>query len=205
MILKIFFLGSIITFPVLVFSLFLSFFLSNFNIDPFISKLIMVVFVASITEELAKYLIVKKSILKNPECDEPIDVMIYAITVALGFAAFENLLFLFPLEFPFCYKEIATGSFFRFLTGTFLHALTSGLMGYFLAVSILKNKKKKLFISTGIFLAILLHALYNLSIIMSELKSYTLIVAPTILIILFIIVFICFRKLRKLPSVCRPE
>ncbi len=194
-----------ITIPVLVISILLNFLLIKFNLDPFLIKLIMIVFVAAITEEIAKYLIIKKSILKNPECDEPIDIMIYAVTAALGFAAFENLLFLFPLEIPFCYKTMATGSFFRFLTGTFLHALTSGLMGYFLAISILKNKRKKILVFLGVFLAILLHAFYNLSIIMSEIKSSFLIIAPVILIILFIAVFLFFKKLRKLPSVCRPD
>ncbi len=202
MILKVFFYGMILTIPVILISVLINYYLSYLAISRFLTTIIMVVFVASITEEIAKYLVVKKTVLQNSECDEPVDIMIYAITAALGFAALENILFLFPLEIPFCYKEMATGSFFRFISGTFLHALTSAIMGYFLAISILNIKKRKLFISAGIFLAIVLHALYNFSIIMSETDNQALIIAPVILISLFILVFFCFKKLRKIKSIC---
>ncbi len=202
MILKVFFYGMMFTIPVILISLLFNFFLSQTNISEFAMKIIMIVFIASFTEETAKYMAVKKSALYSSECDEPVDVMIYAITAALGFAALENILFLFPLEIPFSYSVMASESFFRFISGTFLHALASALMGYFLAVSILNTKKRKFFVFVGLSLAIVLHALYNFSIMMSETKEHLLIIAPVILISLFITVFFCFKKLRKIKSVC---
>ncbi len=202
MIVKIFFYGMVATIPVILISLLIYFFLAQTNISEFAMKIIMVVLITSFTEETAKYLIVKKSVLKSPECDEPIDIMIYAITAALGFAALENIFFLFPLGEAFYYKEMILGSFFRFMSGTFLHALTSGIMGYFLAISILR-KKRRFFSLLGLFLAIALHAFYNFFVIISSLHEFFLILVPATLIILFIIVFLCFRKLKKTPSICK--
>ena len=51
-------------------------------------------------EEVAKYLIIKIRILRDPEFDEPIDAMIYMIIAGLGFAALENILVLFVLKQP---------------------------------------------------------------------------------------------------------
>ena len=50
----------------------------------------------SALEEIAKFAIVALIALKTPFANEPIDYPIYFITTALGFAALENTLFLFP-------------------------------------------------------------------------------------------------------------
>src|SRR3989344_5675538 len=46
------------------------------------------------TEELAKYMLAAVLVLWRREVNESIDFVIYMITVALGFAAIENMLFL---------------------------------------------------------------------------------------------------------------
>jgi len=43
-------------------------------------------------EEFLKYIVVKYKVLKSSELDEPLDVMLYMIISALGFAALENFL-----------------------------------------------------------------------------------------------------------------
>lgn len=202
-ILKVFFLGMAISIPVIIFSIPISFWVLNSSLSDFIKNLILIVIMAAIIEEAAKYFVIRQSVLKSPECDEPVDIMIYAITVALGFAAMENILFLFPFEIPFCYKGLIAGSFFRFISGTFLHALVAGIMGYFIALSVLRSKRKNLLVLVGITIAMLLHAVYNFSIIISERHELFLIAAPTLLIVLLIIVFLCFKKLKKTPSVCK--
>src|SRR3989344_2177945 len=45
-------------------------------------------------EELFKYIAAKRSALRKNIFGEPIDAVIYMVTAALGFAAFENILFL---------------------------------------------------------------------------------------------------------------
>ncbi len=203
MILKVFFWGMLISIPVILVSIPINLLLVQTNLSDFAVSLIMVVAVAAVIEETAKYLVVKQTVLKSPECDEPMDLMIYAITAALGFAALENLFFLFPAEFPFSQKMMMVESYLRFISGTFLHALVSGIMGYFIALSIRYSQKRFQLVFTGVSVAILLHAAYNFSIMYSEVQTYVALIAPILLITLFIIVFFCFNKLKKMKSVCK--
>ena len=50
-------------------------------------------------EEIVKFIAVAIIALRSKNMDEPIDAMIYCITIALGFAALENTLFILsPLD-----------------------------------------------------------------------------------------------------------
>src|SRR3989344_339614 len=60
----------------------------------------------ALIEEYVKYLPLRYLVLarckKHAVCDfdEPVDAMVYMMTSAMGFAAFENMLFVFPILFP---------------------------------------------------------------------------------------------------------
>jgi len=207
MILKIFFLGALITAPALLVTYLVYSGLLKIGLSEFALNMIMVVIVAAVTEELAKFFVVKKSVLKSPECDEPVDIMIYAITAALGFAAVENAFFLVPEGFPLpraAMDVMIIDSYLRLVSATFLHALIAGIMGYFIALSVLYAQKRTRLLLTGIFLAIFLHGFYNFIIMYSlEIKKEAVIAAPILLIILFIAVCLCFKKLKKTASICK--
>ncbi len=118
-------------------------------------------------EECAKLLAVAIFIFWRVEYDEPADAMIYMITAALGFAAFENALY---LQKPFAYEifQGLTVINLRFIGATLLHALSSGFLGYFIAKAFLQGKiRKEIAILIGLILATLLHALFNLSILVT--------------------------------------
>lgn len=138
-----------------------------------------------IIEEYAKYVVVKRTVLPSKDFDEPVDAMIYLIIAALGFAALENILYLtspYLVNFVttissyFTYlpaRPIETTSLeaaltittFRFFGATLLHALASGIIGYFLAFSILNRRAHRPYIASGLAISALLHALYNFFII----------------------------------------
>ncbi len=209
MVLKVFFLGMLSTLPIIILGVSLAHLMVLFGLPWPLIIFINAVFVAAITEEIIKYLVVHFSVLKSSECDEPIDLMIYVITAALGFATLENIIFLFPGQdilwggTPFLHiQQLFIGSVIRFISGTFLHALASGIMGYFLARSIQSPLKRKKILWTGLGTAILLHSLYNFSIIMSENHQLFFWMVPIILITLFIALFICFSKVKKMASLC---
>lgn len=118
----------------------------------------------SIIEEVLKFLAVYWFISRRDEFDEPLDAMIYMITVALGFAAVENIASIgqgnglglglsgiAPLEI------LA----FRFFGATVLHSVASGIMGYHWALALDRGSKVGLFITIGLAVAILLHAVFN--------------------------------------------
>ena len=113
-------------------------------------------------EEILKYAVALIVIFWNREVDEPIDMVIYMIVIALGFAALENALFIFnPLMAGDYINSALTGSF-RFLGATLLHVLASGTVGVILALAYYKSRLVQLLAGTvGLFIAIVLHALFN--------------------------------------------
>lgn len=116
----------------------------------------------SAIEELCKYLAARWSVLRRREDDEPIDPVIYMVTVALGFAAAENTLFLLsPLAGANLLQTIQTGDL-RFVGATLLHVLSSSVIGVALGLSFYKRKRaRRRYVTLGVILAILLHSLFN--------------------------------------------
>src|SRR3989344_8713634 len=121
-------------------------------------------------EEIIKYLAVVIILFRTRYIDEPIDWPIYLITAALGFAAFENALF---LQRSLTLDQTSVGLFtaasigqLRFLGSTLLHAVSSGMLGIALGISLhLSFFKKKSFLAVGLVLAIALHSVFNFFII----------------------------------------
>jgi len=155
----------------------------------------------ALIEEYVKYFMVKIGGFRNRELDEPCDIMLYMIISALGFAALENILVLtsfHPLLTPAGVLEIMT---WRFISATFLHALCSGLFGYFIALSFMKRKKRWLYFLTGLTLSTSLHGIYNWSIMTVEgLAKFFL--PMVILVSLGYFVSYGFIKLKKMKSIC---
>ncbi|MBM3261709.1 PrsW family intramembrane metalloprotease [Candidatus Kaiserbacteria bacterium] len=116
----------------------------------------------SAVEEISKYLAALAAVLWRREDDEPVDVVIYMIIVALGFAAAENSLFLLsPLAGETIAQTIITGNL-RFIGATLLHVLSSAVIGVVLALSFYSTRIDKFYHAvTGVILAILLHSLFN--------------------------------------------
>ena len=121
------------------------------------------VFIAwSFIEEIFKYSAARIAILWRKDVDEPIDTVIYMITVALGFAAVENALFLLsPLSGSGFMSIFLTGNL-RFIGATLLHVLSSAVIGIFLALSFYKRPRERAFYAClGVILAAVLHSTFN--------------------------------------------
>ncbi|MBI2042120.1 MAG: PrsW family intramembrane metalloprotease [Candidatus Nealsonbacteria bacterium] len=175
--------------------------LKNLTLPHFLNQIIYIFLGIALIEEFFKYLIVKKKILKDPEFDEPTDVMLYMIISALGFAALENLIILFPLANPFQFLQTSVISVFRFVGATFLHALASGVLGYFMAMSFFRPKNRKKLLFMGFFASVSLHGLYDLSIIEVD-NGFKFAVPIVILLGLTVFVSLSFKKVDKLKSIC---
>lgn len=216
MIMKIFSWGILAALPVLLIEIGISRGLAKLNFPLTLTLFLNLFIGVALIEELVKYLVVKGQVLKNPEFDEPVDAMLYMIIAALGFAALENVLVLIPGEEVFLFGEIFRQtiiiSFLRFVGATFLHALCSGVLGYFLALSFFETKKRIILIVSGLLIATLLHGLFNISIIgiesglrigNSTLFLLSLISLIVILVGLALAVSLGFKKLKSLRSVCK--
>jgi len=142
-------------------------------------------------EEMVKFGIVIALALNTAYYDEPIDAMIYFITVALGFAAIENTLFILgPLLNGDIQVGIAMGSM-RFIGASLVHVVSSAIIGFFIGYSFYRRKAVKyIYAIIGLIVAIALHASFNLSIINSSAGNtlrifFWIWIAVVILMILF--------------------
>lgn len=120
----------------------------------------------ALIEEVLKYLAAAGFILWRKAVDERPDYVIYLLTVALGFAAAENMLFLLaPLQSGGFADGLFTGDL-RFLGSTLLHAVASSIIGFSLAFSAYARPAVRVAASAcGLILAIALHAAFNTLII----------------------------------------
>lgn len=131
-------------------------------VAPFLASQTLIFTAWSVIEEVAKYVMARISVLRNREDDEPIDPVIYMVTVALGFAAAENTLFLLsPLAGDTTLQTIMTGNL-RFVGATLLHVLSSAIIGVALGLSFYKSgRMKHEYAVAGVILASLLHSIFN--------------------------------------------
>tara|TARA_Y100000310_G_C20577708_1_gene761297 strand:- start:236 stop:940 length:705 start_codon:yes stop_codon:yes gene_type:complete len=197
MIRKVFFWGILATLPAIALELL---FRSAFSHLPFSEGTILILYIflgVALVEEIVKFLAIRITVYNNPVLDEPVDIMLYMIIAALGFAAFENILILFGLGSSPPVSNIVALTSMRFVGATFLHALVSGTFGYFLARSFLSPQKRYLYIGIGLFVATLLHGLFNFYILEVE-GTAKLLIPALILFGLAIFVSLSFRHLKKI-------
>lgn len=137
--------------------------------------------VNSFIEELVKFLVVFAFIRQSRYFDEPIDRIIYMIVAALGFAVTENFFFLMNTS---TVQEIIGLSVLRFIGATLMHALSSGILGYFWT-------RRKLL--GGLAIATGIHISFNLLILNAGPEFY-----PTIF--LMFIAFILFYEFDRIKG-----
>lgn len=150
-------------------------------------------FLLSATEEIFKFAGAYFVALKRKVLDEPIDAVIYMVTIALGFAAMENSLYFWSS----LNENIITMANMRFIGATVLHTASSGIIGALIAFSFYKNKIiKKISLIIGLVLSILLHTGFNFFIISSNGKSILNVFVFVWLVV--IILFLLAEKIKQL-------
>jgi protease PrsW len=129
----------------------------------------------ALCEELCKYLFLRIFLYNHKEFNEPYDGIVYAVTIALGFAAVENVLYVVPLG---SWKV----ALWRMVTAVPAHAVFGGMMGYYFALSKFSNKYKTWYLVVGITLASCMHGLYDYFILVDVHPKWTWV---SILLLLF--------------------
>jgi RsiW-degrading membrane proteinase PrsW (M82 family) len=152
-----------------------------------------IVFWAGI-EEVLKFLIFYFVAYRSRANDEVIDPAMYMITVALGFAAFENVLYILK---PGVTMNVTAGLLtggLRFFGSTLLHAIASGFVG--ILIGLAPKFSKGLFMILGLMGATFLHATFNAYIIKNTTASFLQIYGY--LWVSAIISLIILEKLRRM-------
>jgi len=167
----------------------------------FISYGILSLSLLAFSEEFIKYLFAYFIALRQKFMDEPVDAVIYMVTIALGFAAMENILYLWQI---FSNGEIIKGMIIsntRFIGATILHVASSGIIGIAIAFSLCKKIWKKIiYWLIGFILSVALHTTFNFFIINSSKENIFnvfILIWVTIILILLLI-----EKIKKLKPSC---
>lgn len=208
MILNIFLWGALIALPIFFVEIGLKYLLDSMGvgISPLVYSLIYWFIIIAFSEELFKYLVVRVKVVDSPHLDEPVDIMIYMVVAALGFAAIENVLYLFVPTAQMSFNDFVTRTLIidsiRFIGATFLHTLCSAVIGYAIAISLCDQKNKLLELASGIVIATGLHGLFNFSIITLE-GNLKIIVPVLVILTLSVLVFFGFEKLKKMKGICK--
>jgi RsiW-degrading membrane proteinase PrsW (M82 family) len=170
------FMGGMIAVPIVIplESFAYSYATANFSVCAVNSTCLPIIFMWAAIEETTKYGMAAALILWRKDVKQPMDIVLYMITVALGFAALENTLFLL--------SKFADGQVFgangalaldnlRFIGSTLLHVIASSTIGFALAfsyrrvVSVAGYALRASAAAGGLILAIILHTSFNFFII----------------------------------------
>ncbi|MCK8816074.1 PrsW family glutamic-type intramembrane protease [Natroniella sulfidigena] len=122
------------------------------------------IFVIGLTEEVGKFAVVWYTIYDSDEFNEVMDGIIYSISVALGFAAVENLLYAFVFGFRV--------GVVRAVVTSLVHASFSGIMGFYLGKA--KCEKRSNLITIGLVQVVLLHGIYDFLILGGLVPNYVM-------------------------------
>jgi RsiW-degrading membrane proteinase PrsW (M82 family) len=187
------------------------------NPYPWIGALLFLFFYPFL-EEVLKFLAARISTVKNRYfTDEVNDPMVYMITAGLGFAAAENLKTYFSTIFEsgasLSWQGVLNMNFsqdiliglmltalIRFLATVFLHALSSGVLGYFWALSRISKRKTSVALvafPAGLLLATVLHSFYNYLIMNVSQGFIYLIILVVFLVVSGAILSRAFRQLKN--------
>ncbi|MCD6398091.1 MAG: PrsW family intramembrane metalloprotease [Spirochaetaceae bacterium] len=147
LVLKIFIIGFISVIPALGIEMLISSLIPN---STHISNILIRAFIsAALVEEFIKYKTVRLFAFPNKNFDEIADGIVYTITASLGFAVFENIFYSFG---P------ASTLILRGLTAIPLHAIASGIMGYYIGKSKFDSQSLRY---KGLFWAVTIHGIYD--------------------------------------------
>lgn len=144
-------------------------FLQKETKDLFTQKELRTVLWAGI-EELLKFLVFYVVAYRNRYNDEVIDAAMYMITIALGFAALENVLYILRPGTTFNVTAgLLTGGL-RFFGSTLLHAIASAFVGIVIGLS--PKRVSLFFMLLGVAGATFLHSVFNIYILKNTTASF---------------------------------
>ncbi len=149
-------------------------------------------------EEILKFIACAVIVLRGRRhISEPVDLAVYCMTVAFGFAAMENTLFLLkPVELQNATVTLLTTNL-RFLGSTLLHGVSTSFIGLMFGLSYYQSKTIRFgSILIGFALAIGLHSIFNFFIMNNGGENFLQVFA--FLWVVSIISILVFEKVRRM-------
>jgi RsiW-degrading membrane proteinase PrsW (M82 family) len=120
----------------------------------------------------------------NKELNEPVDGIIYGITLGLGFAALENLLWVSVFGYGI--------ALLRGVVTTLAHASFTGWLGFYIAKYRFRGSKNVLILWLGFFVAWVSHGLYDFLLFLRQPVSSFI-----AFILISVLVFFLYRMIQR--------
>ena len=125
----------------------------NFDVQDFKQQAIHAFIIVALIEEGCKFIFIRGILYRNANFNEPLDGIVYAVMVGMGFATAENVLYVLNGD--------GGTALMRMLAATPAHALFAVLMGYLLGKAKFIHKKEFLFAFYALLVAMLFHGVYD--------------------------------------------
>lgn len=143
----------------------------------------------ALLEEVPKFLILRIGFYPRTFFDEPLDGIIYAGMIGMGFAMVENLLYAF---------EHGMGTtILRAFTAVPAHAVFAVLMGYYMGLAKFDRKRHALLMRKSLLWAVLIHGLYDFFLIQNFVPG----LIGLAILVLYISIYFCMRLIRMHQAV----
>jgi RsiW-degrading membrane proteinase PrsW (M82 family) len=171
MVLRTFLYGALLVFPIMFIQHTLI--TEGFGTNPFIRSFI----ITGLLEEFFKWFIFLYTAYKYTEFDTPYDGIVYAVSLSMGFATVENLLYLlsYGIEHAFGRAIFPVSS----------HALFGVIMGYYLSLAKFKQAYYKFYLFLALIIPFTLHGLYDF--ILQTVKIHWMILLVPFMIVLWML------------------
>jgi protease PrsW len=153
MLIRAFAAGCVSTLPALV----LQYFLQDVeNEKSLIDTAIFAFLVVGFTEEISKFLLLRLSVYPSDEFNEPMDGIVYAVVIGMGFATLENVMYVLNTEAGGFATAIG-----RAFTAIPAHAAFGVLMGAYVGLAKFVPERRDAYMLIGVTLAVFFHGLYD--------------------------------------------
>ena len=185
-IIKVFFYGILITIPAYFLNTYIGdFFYSNTRVS---ENLISSFLTAAPVEEGLKLGVLYYFVYKMKDFNEPMDGIVYGVTVSLGFATLENFYYVYLLADYFETTSMSL-AILRSFSAVPAHAVFGVFMGYFFMKYVFIKKGDNLFFAFVV--PFVLHGCYNLF------ASSNFIVSLGLVLVSWVIALRMFSRLKK--------
>lgn len=163
---------------------------------PILASIYRAFFVAALPEEACKLFMLWLFLRRNKEFDEYIDGIVYSVAIGLGFAAFENVGYVF-MEGNDSWTSVA---FLRALLAVPGHYAFAILMGFFYSLNHFMPRKYASLKSLILISPVIVHGIYDTICLLMNDDSPALTALLSILLIAFVIRMhkYCYRRIGTL-------
>lgn len=128
----------------------------DFDTDTFVGAVMDSFISTALSEEVFKLAALSILVKRCKHFDEMFDGIVYAVCIGMGFAGFENILYLFGAE-----DEWISVGVSRALMSVPMHYVFAIIMGTFFSLGWFDKKNRKVYMTAALVLPIIVHGLYD--------------------------------------------